>query len=111
MHPSACLRASLLYKQVRVRMYLISACARVQVLVVMSSSVRVSITSDGPQEMLAPHAIPLFLSLLLIVYLFWRCSGSFVVMRWHVCTRLGGLRWQPDEADKDTNLTPNLTPL
>lgn len=56
MHPSARLRASLLYKQVRVRMGLISARARVHVLVVMSRSERVSITSDGPQEMLAARA-------------------------------------------------------
>lgn len=58
MHPSARPRASLLYKQVRVRMGLISARARVHVLVVMSRSERVSITSDGPQEMLAARAGP-----------------------------------------------------
>lgn len=39
------------------RMRLISARARVHVLLVMSRSVRFSITSDGPQEMLAPHAV------------------------------------------------------
>lgn len=33
------------------------------VLVVMSRRVRVSITSDGPQETLAPRVVPLFLSL------------------------------------------------
>lgn len=38
------------------RMCLISARARVHVLIVMSRSERVSITSDGPQEMLAAHA-------------------------------------------------------
>lgn len=54
---SACLHASLLYKQVRVRVCLISARARVYVLGVMSRSVRVSITSDGPQEMLAPYVV------------------------------------------------------
>ena len=38
-------------------MHLISACVRVHILVVMSRSVRVSITSVGPQEMRAPHAV------------------------------------------------------
>lgn len=64
---SACLHASLAYKQVRARVCLKSARARVHVLVVMSHSVSVSTTSVGPQEMLAPYAVLLFLFLLLIV--------------------------------------------
>lgn len=78
MHPSARLRASLLYKQVRVRMCLISARARVHVLVVMSRSEHVSITSDGPQEMLAPHAGRLVLSfpcLFVLVFFYLRDSS------------------------------------
>lgn len=40
------------------RMCLISARARVHVLVVVSRTKRVSITADGPQEMFGPHAGP-----------------------------------------------------
>lgn len=55
-----CLRAcaSLLYKQVRVRVRFIRV--QVHVLVVMSCSVCINITTDSPQEVFPPHATPLF---------------------------------------------------
>lgn len=84
-------------KQVSVRMCLISARARVHVLVVMSRTKSVSITTDGPQEMFGPHADPLVLSLFLIFYLCDSLRQWDVHVRTSVGVLLVQIRWLPVE--------------